>query len=448
MPDIRPPAGALHILSTLRGSGHRALLAGGCVRDHLMGLPPGDWDIVTGAGPDEVSELFGHTVPIGARFGVVQVHIEGGVYEVAQFRREEAYLDGRRPSAVHPAGEEEDALRRDFTINGMFFDPLAGKIIDLVGGREDIERRLVRAIGDPAERFGEDHLRMLRAVRFAARFEYEIDPATFEAARRCAPLIRKTSAERVRDELTMMLTGGHADRALELLRETGLLKEVLPEAAAMAGVPQPPEFHPEGDVWTHTKMVLAQLEATGGAGEADAALAWAALLHDAGKPETISETDRIRFNGHAKAGARIADEIGERLKMPSEQSGRIRDLVGNHMRFLEIRNMRPAKLKRFLREPFFPELLELHRMDCLACHGNLGAYDFCRDKLADLAEEDLRPARVLDGNALAAMGFEPGPMFQEILGAVEDEQLEGRVRTREEAEAFVAEKFGDRQRPG
>ncbi len=442
MPDIRPPAGALHILSTLRGSGHRALLAGGCVRDHLMGRPPGDWDIVTDAGPDEVSGLFERTVPIGARFGVVQVHLEGGVYEVAQFRREDAYIDGRRPSAVHPAGEEEDALRRDFTINGMFFDPIEKEIIDFVGGREDIERRRLRTIGDPAERFGEDHLRMLRAVRFAARFEYEIDPATFEAARRFSPLIRKTSAERVRDELTMMLTGGHADRALELLMETGLLKEVLPEAAAMAGVPQPPEFHPEGDVWTHTKMVLAQLEAPG------APLAWATLLHDAGKPETISETDRIRFNGHAAAGARIAEEIGERLKMPSEQSGRIRDLVGNHMRFLEVRNMRPAKLKRFLREPFFPELLELHRIDCLACHGNLKSYDFCREKLAELAEEDLRPARVLDGNALAAMGFSPGPVFQEILSAIEDEQLEDRVRTREEAEAFVAEKFGDRRSRG
>ena len=272
MPDIHPPAGALYILSTLRGSGHRALLAGGCVRDYLMGRPPGDWDIVTDAGPDEVLGLFERTVPIGARFGVVQVRLEDGVYEVAQFRREEAYLDGRRPSAVHPAGEEEDALRRDFTINGMFFDPNEKEIIDFVGGREDIERRHLRTIGDPAERFGEDHLRMLRAVRFAARFEYEIDPATFEAARRLSPLIRKTSAERVRDELTMMLTGGHADRALELLMETGLLEEVLPEAAAMEGVPQPPEFHPEGDVWTHTKKTLAYLEAPG------APLAWAALL--------------------------------------------------------------------------------------------------------------------------------------------------------------------------
>jgi poly(A) polymerase len=448
MPDIRPPAGALHILSVLRGSGHRALLAGGCVRDHLMGLPPGDWDIVTGAGPDEVSDLFERTVPIGARFGVVQVHIEGGVYEVAQFRREEAYLDGRRPSAVHPAGEKEDALRRDFTINGMFFDPLAGEIIDLVGGRKDIERRCVRAIGDPAERFGEDHLRMLRAVRFAARFEYEIDPATFEAARRCAPLIRKTSAERVRDELTMMLTGGHADRALELLRETGLLKEVLPEAAAMAGVPQPPDEHPEGDVWTHTVMVLAQLTGPDGPNAPGLPLAWAALLHDTGKPETFTDTDRIRFRGHAAAGARRADEILERLNMPSVERGRICDLVRNHMKFIDAKEMRPATLKRFLREPFFADLLELRRMDCLACHGNLETYDFCRDKLANLAEEDLRPARVLDGNALAAMGFEPGPVFQEILSAVEDEQLEGRVRTREEAEAFVAEKFGDRKRPG
>ena len=441
MTEIRPPGGALQILGKLRDSGHRALLAGGCVRDHLMGLTPEDWDIATGAGPEEIMGLFERTVSVGAKFGVVRVMVGDASFEVAQFRSEGPYLDGRRPSSVKPANEKEDAQRRDFTINGIFFDPVANELLDYVGGREDIEDRLIRAIGDPLGRFGEDHLRMLRAVRFAARFGYEIELETLAAIYRCAPQISHTSAERKYGELTAMLTGGRADRAFEMLRETGLLAEVLPEVAKMEGVAQPPDEHPEGDVWKHTIKALAQLNAPA------PVLAWAVLLHDAGKPETFSETDRIRFINHAEAGTRIAEEICERLNMPGEEKRLIRDVVKSHMKFLDVEKMRESTLKRFLREPFFAELLELHRIDRLASHGDLTAHRFCLDKQAEFGEEALRPDRVLDGHTLARMGFAPGPLFQEILAALDDEQLEGRVRSREEAEAFVRRRFGARLGP-
>ncbi len=434
--EISPPEGALQIIRTLREAGHQALLAGGCVRDHLMGRTPADWDVVTDAGPDAVMKLFAHTVPVGAKFGVVRVIMEDEVFEVARFRKDDIYEDGRRPTAVHPAGPEEDARRRDFTINGMFCDPLDKKIVDYVGGREDIERKCIRAIGDPRLRFEEDHLRMLRAVRFAARFGFEIEADTFAAIQDLKSRIGRTSAERIRDELTMMLTGGQSDRAFQLLMDSGLLGEVLPEAAAMAGVAQPPEFHPEGDLWTHVKLMLARLH------DPSEALAWAALLHDVGKPVTRSETDRIRFNGHAAAGAGMAEEICERLQMPGGRKNRIFELVKNHMKFMDVQKMRPSRLKRLLREPYFTELLELHRIDCLASHGDLATYEFCQTKLEEISQEALRPARLLDGDALAALGFSPGPLFREILTALEDEQLEGRVRTREDAEAYVRQRFG------
>jgi len=436
MPPITPPEGALHIVRTLRAAGRRALLAGGCVRDQLLGRPAGDWDIATDASPEEVTRLFERTAAVGAQFGVVRVLLPDGEYEVARFRRDGRYLDGRHPEEVEFSGPEEDARRRDFTINGMFYDPPEGRVIDFVGGREDIAARRIRAIGNPEARFEEDHLRMLRAVRFAARFGFEIAPETFAAMRRLAPRVRRTSAERVRDELTLMLTGERADAALRLLLEAGLLHEVLPEAAAMEGVAQPPEFHPEGDVWSHVLGMLRRLDSP------SPALAWGALLHDVGKPVTYSASDRIRFNGHAAAGARMAEAICERLKVPKEEAARIRELVAHHMRFMNVREMRPSRLKRLLREPFFPELLELHRIDCLASHGDLATHRFCLEKLAQATEEDLRPPRLLDGHALIAMGFPPGPLLGEILSALEDEQLEGRVGTREEAEAFVLRRFG------
>ncbi len=436
MSEIKPPERTLHILRTLREAGHQALLAGGCVRDHLMGRMPTDWDVVTDAGPDIVMDLFEHTVPVGAKFGVVRVIMGDGICEVARFRKDDAYLDGRRPSAVHPASAEEDARRRDFTINGMFYDPLEKEVIDYVGGREDIERRCIRAIGDPRLRFEEDHLRLLRAVRFAARLGFEIEADTFDALQRLKSRIHRTSAERIRSELTMMLTGEHGDRAFQLLMDSGLLKEVLPEVAEMKGVEQPPEFHPEGDVWTHVMLMLARLHEPG------ESLAWGILLHDVGKPVTHSVTDRIRFNGHAAAGASMAEEICERLQMSGNKKNRICELVKNHMKFMNVQKMRPSRLKRFLREPYFPELLELHRIDCLASHGNLATYEFCQERLEEIEGEELRPARLLDGYGLAELGFSPGPLFREILTALEDEQLEGRVRTREEAEAFVRQRYG------
>lgn len=442
MPLMTPPEGALRIIRALREAGHQALLAGGCVRDGLMGLAPGDWDIVTGAGPGEVMALFERTVPVGAQFGVVRVLMPDGEYEVARFRRDDAYLDGRRPAAVHPASAEEDARRRDFTINGMFYDPAEDRVLDMVEGRRDIEARVLRAIGEPEARFEEDHLRMLRAVRFAARFGFGIDPATLAAARKLAPRIQRTSAERVRGELTGMLTGGRAEAALQLLLDAGLLKEVLPEAAAMVGVPQPPEFHPEGDVWTHVKRMFAL------AGALTPALAWGVLLHDAGKPLTLAVTDRIRFNGHAAAGARLAEAAAARLRLPGEEALRVRDLVAHHMRFMNVRQMRPSRLKRLLREPFFEELLELHRLDCLASHGDLTIHAFCRERLAEATAEALRPPRLLDGHALMAMGFPQGPLLAEILSALEDEQLEGRAGTEEEARAFVESRFGRHRGPG
>ncbi|MEE9239928.1 MAG: CCA tRNA nucleotidyltransferase [bacterium] len=436
MSEIKPPERTLHILRTLREAGHQALLAGGCVRDHLMGRTPTDWDVVTDAGPDIVMDLFEHTVPVGAKFGVVRVIMGDGICEVARFRKDDAYLDGRRPSAVHPASAEEDARRRDFTINGMFYDPLEKEVIDYVGGREDIERGCIRAIGDPRLRFEEDHLRLLRAVRFAARLGFEIEADTFAALQRLKSRIHRTSAERIRSELTMMLTGEHGDRAFQLLMNSGLLKEVLPEAAEMKGVEQPPEFHPEGDVWTHVMLMLARPREPG------ESLAWGILLHDVGKPVTHSVTDRIRFNGHAAAGASMAEEICERLQMSGNKKNRICELVKNHMKFMDVQKMRPSRLKRFLREPYFPELLELHRIDCLASHGNLATYEFCRERLEEIEGAELRPARLLDGYGLAELGFSPGPHFREILTALEDEQLEGRVRTREEAEAFVRQRYG------
>lgn len=440
MTEITPPRGTLTILQTLREAGHRALLAGGCVRDHLMGRVPVDWDIVTDAGPEIVKDLFERTVSVGAKFGVVRVIMEDGISEVAKFRKDDAYLDGRRPSAVHPASPEEDALRRDFTINGMFYDPVEKEVIDYVGGRDDIARGCIRAIGDPRSRFEEDHLRMLRAVRFAARFGFEIEEATFAALKDLKSRIQRTSAERIRSELTMMLTGGHSGRAFELLMESGLLGEVLPEAANMAGVEQPPQFHPEGDVWTHVKLMLGLMR------EPSEALAWAVLLHDIGKPVTRSETDRIRFNGHAAAGAGMAEEICGRLQMSGNTRNRICELVKNHMKFMDVRKMRPSRLKRFLREPYFPELLALHRIDCQASHGDLTTHEFCQNTLENFEEEEIRPTRLLDGNGLVALGFSPGPLFSEILTAIEDEQLEGRIRTREEAEAFALERFGENEK--
>ena len=428
-------AGALQVIKTLRGAGYAAFLAGGCVRDMVLGRPPKDWDVATDADPRTVAKLFDRTLEVGAQFGISVVVIDGGEYEVARFRRDGPYRDGRRPESVEFVDAAVDAQRRDFTINGMFYDPLSEALVDYVGGQEDLAAGLIRAIGDPVARFGEDYLRLLRAVRFAARFDFTIETETFAAIRAHVGHIATISAERICTELTGLLTDGGAVRGLQLLDESGLLEVVLPEVAAMRGVQQPPQFHPEGDVWTHVKLLFEYLEQPG------SDLAWSALLHDIGKPPTYKVSDRIRFNGHDAAGAAMSAQICRRLKMSNVASRRICDLVAYHMRIRDVKEMRASKLKKLLREPFFPELLQLHRADCLASHGKMELYDFCRRQLAELDECALRPGALLSGNDLIAAGYAPGPYFKEMLIAVEDAQLEGRLSTYDEALQFVWERF-------
>ena len=431
------PAGALHIVRTLREAGFQALLAGGGVRDLLLGREPADWDIATDAEPAAVASLFSRTAPVGAKFGIVLVHCDDGEYEVARFRRDGPYLDGRHPSVVSFTTAEEDARRRDFTVNGMFLDPMAASlddgVVDHVGGRADLEARLIRAIGSPDERFAEDHLRLLRAARFAARLGFEIEPYTAAAIARQAPGLDRISPERIRDEFTGILTEGQARRGLQLLLDLGLLERVLPEVAAMRGVRQAPEHHPEGDVWTHTLLMLDEAMAARPDRLLDPSLAWGILLHDVGKPPTYEEADRIRFNNHDKVGADMVETIGHRLRLPHALIDRIAALTSQHMRFRHVRDMRHSKLVRFLREPHFDELLELHRVDCLASHGKLELYEFCREQREEVGEERLRPPRLVTGHDLIGLGAEPGPRFRAILDQLEDEQLEGKLEGRDQA---------------
>ncbi len=428
-------AGVLRVVEVLRRAGFQALLAGGCVRDLALGRTPKDWDVATDAGPEQVAVLFAHTVPVGAQFGVSLVMLDEGDYEVARFRSDGPYRDSRRPASVEPADARADAARRDFTINGLFYDPDSGQLLDYVGGQQDLRAGVIRAIGDPAARFAEDHLRLLRAVRFAARLGFTIEPATWAALCARVESIASVSAERIRDELTLLLTEGGARCGLRLLDQSGLLQAVLPEVAAMRGVPQDAEFHPEGDVWTHVQLLFEHLDAP------SAELAWSALLHDIGKPATMVRAERIRFHGHDAVGAKIAAAIGGRLRMSNEARRLICTLVADHMRISHVRQMRPSTLVRLLREPHFSELLQLHRADCLASHGQLDLYEFCQQQLAALKKEHLRPPALLTGNDLIALGFVPGPLFREILAAVEDAQLEGQLDNYYAALRFVQRKF-------
>ncbi len=418
---------AEEIVRTLRRAGHTAYWAGGCVRDMVMGLEPIDYDVATNASPEQVVRLFPKTIPVGIQFGVIKVLIGEDSFEVATFRSDGNYLDGRHPIEVHFSSDREDALRRDFTINGMFFDPIDGKVIDYVGGQQDIQAGQIRAIGDPRERFEEDHLRLLRAVRFAGRFGYAIEPRTEEAIRSMTASLHRVSAERIRDELKKMLTGPRPAESVGLLHESGLLKTILPEVVATIGVEQPKEFHPEGDVFTHTLLLLRHLD------RPSFELALAALLHDIGKPPTFSVRERIRFDNHCEVGAGMTGEICRRLRLSNEQTERVVDLVADHLRFKDVPQMRESTLKRFLRRPDFPDHLELHRVDCLASHGNLSHWDFCRQKMDELGQEALKPERLLTGDDLIHMGYPPGPIFSKILSGLEDAQLEGRVKTKGEA---------------
>ena len=421
-------------IARLRGAGHQAYLVGGSVRDLLLGAEPKDFDVSTDARPERVMELFPKSGQVGAHFGVVLVRDASAQVEVATFRSDHDYPDGRRPASVHfESDPREDVLRRDFTINGLMMEADTGRVLDYVGGRADLERRVVRAIGDPDARFREDHLRLLRAIRFAARLGFEIDPATFEAMVRHHALILKVSAERVHDELERILTEGGARRGLELLDASGMLADLLPEVAAMKGVGQPPEFHPEGDVWTHTLLLLEGLV------RATPTLAWGALLHDVGKPATFRVAERIRFDGHVEAGVKLAHGILNRLRFSRDDMERVEALIANHMRFKDAHRMKQSTLKRFLRMPDFGEHLELHRLDCLAGNRNLENYELVKCKLEELPEEQLKPAPLVTGADLIAEGYVPGPPFAEMLAAVEDAQLEGRVGSREEAMKMVRE---------
>ncbi len=417
------------ILDNLRGSGYSAYFVGGCVRDQLLGLPVKDFDIATSATPPEVLEVYPHAKLVGANFGVVMV----GSVEVATYRSEGSYRDGRRPDMVQfEIDPAEDARRRDFTVNALFLDPVSGKVLDFVGGRADLEARIIRAIGDPFERFREDRLRMLRAVRLAARLGFTIESKTTDAIRALAPEVQQLAPERVRDELTRMLTEGHARPAFELLDQLSLLRELLPEVAAFRGVEQPPEFHPEGDVWTHVMMMLA------GLGQAAPALAWGVLLHDVGKPGTFAVADRIRFNGHVALGVEIAQKIMRRLRFSNEDASQVIALIQNHMRFADIRKMKDSTLKRFLRMEKFDEHMELHRLDCLSSHGWLDNYQFAKDALTNMPPEVIRPPKLLTGDDLITAGWRPGPAFGRVLAEIEDAQLEGRITSKEEALALAA----------
>jgi poly(A) polymerase len=447
---------ALDIARRLRERGFAAYFAGGCVRDLLVGIVPKDFDVATSAIPDEVQRTFARTESVGAHFGVVLVlaTVDGEriATEVATFRHDGAYSDGRRPDAVRFSEDpREDALRRDFTINGLLLDALAfdagdqieSCILDFVGGQADLNDKLLRAIGEPSLRFAEDKLRMLRAVRFAARLNFAIEPRTFAAMRAHAAQITQVSAERVRDELTRILTEGAARRGFELLDESGLLEHVLPEVTRLKGVDQPPQYHPEGDVWIHTLMLLDHLPPG-----SSATLAWGMLLHDIGKPATFTSPnpakpgDRIRFNGHVEVGVTIARAILNRLRFSNEDCTQILALVRNHMRFGDIMHMRTSTLKRFLRLPKFDEHLALHYADVMSSNRQTELYEFAKQRYEESSPEVIRPVLLVTGQELIEAGYPPGPAFKAMLTAAEDAQLEGEVATRDQALTILRQKFG------
>ena len=464
---------AARIVEKLRAAGFSAYFVGGCVRDRLMGIVPKDYDIATSAPPREVGRLFPRTVAVGAAFGVVRVLEEGGSYEVATFRSDGSYPDGRRPGRVTYSSDPGlDVQRRDFTINGLLYDPSSRQVLDFVGGEQDIRSGVIRTIGSAERRFREDKLRLVRAIRFAARFGYELERKTLAALRDQAEEVTRVSPERIREELVRILTEGYAAAGIRRLQEAGLLVHLLPEVTDLQGVPQPPEFHPEGDCWVHTLLMLELMDRSGANGEKElrgvespdlpqdrsAALssvpygkAWVSypsvtlalgvLLHDIGKPSTFERRDRIRFHGHADVGARMALRVCERLRFSRKQQERITALVRDHLKFIELPRMRASTLKRFLSQEGFEEHLELHRLDCLGSHGNLDNWRLAVATLDRSEPEELQPHPILTGNDLIQMGYAPGPVFREILGSLRDAQLEDRVKTRRQAKAWVSARF-------
>ena len=434
----------------MRRHGYSAYLVGGCVRDLLLSREPADYDVCTSATPRDVIRLFPQTYAVGAQFGVVLVPVrrdtataESDNYsiEVATFRSDGAYSDGRHPDEVQFSNDARmDVRRRDFTINGLLLDPDTAEVLDYVGGKKDLQCGIVRTIGPAHQRFSEDKLRMLRAVRFAARFGYSIEDKTFSAIRELAPQIHQVSRERIRDEILKMLTEGRARRTFELLDQTMLVQEVLPEIKKMQGVQQPPEYHPEGDVWVHTLMLLEGLPAG-----CSRTLALGALLHDVGKPPTFRVApDRIRFDQHAEVGSKMAEEICRRFRLSNDDTEQVLSLVANHMRFADVIRMKESTLKRFFRLPKFEEQLELHRLDCMSSHRDLSLYEFTREKFHALPAEQIRPVPIITGDDLIQAGYQPGPLFKELLTAVEDAQMDGSISTKEEALELVQERARER----
>ena len=427
------------IAERLHAAGHIAYFAGGSVRDLLLGGPPKDIDIATDAPPETVQRLFKRTYAVGAHFGVVVVLEEGMQFEVATFRSDGAYVDGRRPATVTFSTPQEDAARRDFTVNGMFFDPQVNEVIDFVGGRDDLAAQLIRAIGKPDERFAEDRLRMLRAVRFATTLRFEIETATWSALVQNAPSITEISAERIREELVRIFMSPQRARGWDLLDASGLMAAVLPEVEAMKGCEQPPQFHPEGDVFKHTRIMLELLPE-----QVSLPLVLSVLFHDIGKPRTssIDENGRIRFNGHDRVGAEMTEALMERLRFSRAEIDATVEMVRQHMVFKDVPNMRVAKLKRFMARPTFDDELELHRVDCASSHGMLDNYELLQAKREEFANEPIIPPPLVRGDDLIALGMKPGPQFGEILEAVETRQLEGGFRDRDEALAWVRREYG------
>ena len=430
---------AVAVIERLKQAGYEAYFAGGSVRDMLLGRDPDDYDIATSARPEDIQRIFPRTLEVGAQFGVVLVLSEGDAFEVATFRYDGPYLDGRRPSEVRYAGLEEDIRRRDFTVNGLMYDPLEDRLIDLIGGRDDLARRRIRAIGDARARFQEDRLRMIRAARFSASLGFDIEPETLDAIGAEASHITQVSSERIGEEVTRILTEGGARRGFEIMDATGLLPLILPEISAMHGVEQSPDYHPEGDVFVHTMLVLEQLV------EPTESVAYGALLHDVGKPVTAGRNEqRITFYGHTEQGAEMAVAILKRLKRSRSVWERVAYLVKNHLRHVQAPKMRVSTLKRFLGEPGIDELLEVTRLDALASNGDLQYYDFCRQKMAELKHEEIHPPPLVTGKDLIALGLEPGPMFHVILDRVKEAQLEGELRDRQQALDWIEKEYGGR----
>ena len=426
---------ATKVISKLQQSGYLAYFAGGCVRDLLRDQVPTDYDIATNALPEQVTSLFSKTRSVGAHFGVIIVISGEFAFEVATFRNDGSYGDGRRPESVEFTSPEEDVLRRDFTINGIFYDPIEGSTIDYVNGQDDIESGTVRAIGNPESRFREDHLRLLRAVRFAARFDYQIEENTWAAICSHAEEIKNISEERIRDELSKILTDPNRVRGFDLLVESGLMKAMIPEILDLKGCEQPPQFHPEGDVFVHTRLMLTLLK-----DDPSLSLVLSVLLHDIGKPSTYSydeESERIRFNGHDRIGAEMASDILKRLKFPNKVIEAVTEMVANHMTFKDVQKMREAKLKRFMARPTFEDETELHRVDCLGSWGGLDNYDFLNQKRTEFDNEPIIPPPLLTGNDLIEIGWEPGPRLGEVLTKVQDMQLEKNLNSKEEALDWV-----------